>query len=107
LAFSRKQLLQPKVLDLNALVRETQKLLRRLLGEDIELQTVAASDLRAVEADPGQLTQVIMNLAVNARDAMPRGGRLTIETANVELDAAAAQQHVTMQPGRYVMIAVS
>ncbi len=107
LAFSRKQLLQPKVLDLNALVRETQKLLRRLLGEDIELQTVAATDLDAVEADPGQLGQVIMNLAVNARDAMPRGGQLTIETANVVLDDAAVQQHVTMRPGRYVMLAVS
>jgi PAS domain S-box-containing protein len=107
LAFSRKQMLQPKVLDLNGVVGNLDKLLRRLIGEDVELCTVAGSGLGTVKADPGQIEQVIMNLAVNARDAMPRGGKLTIETANVELDGLYAREHVSVQPGRYVMLAVS
>jgi PAS domain S-box-containing protein len=99
LAFSRQQVLAPRVLDLNGVVADMDRLLRRLIREDIQLRTVLASDLGAVRADPGQLEQVLMNLAVNARDAMPGGGRLTIETANVEGPDAT--------PGRYVMLAVS
>jgi PAS domain S-box-containing protein len=107
LAFSRKQILQPKVLDLNNVVSGVGTLLQRLIGEDIELRITPAPQLGSVEADPGQVEQVILNLAVNARDAMPRGGRLTIETANVELDAAYAREHVAVEPGSYVMLAVS
>jgi len=107
LAFSRKQVLQPKVLDLNAVVTSTEKMLRRLIGEDIELLTRRGSDLGSVEADPGQLEQMILNLAVNARDAMPRGGRLTIETANVELDPAFVRRHPGAQPGAHVALVVS
>jgi two-component system, cell cycle sensor histidine kinase and response regulator CckA len=107
LAFSRKQVLQPRVLDVNDVVSDMDALLRRLIGEDIELRTHSAPDLGSVSADPGQLGQIIMNLAVNARDAMPRGGRLTIETASVELDATYAMQHPPTTPGRYVMLAVS
>jgi len=107
LAFSRQQVLTPQVLDLNVLVANMEKLLRRLIGEDIELRTAPARDLAAVKADPSQLEQVIVNLAVNARDAMPQGGRLTIETANVELDQAYAEQHFPAQPGSYVLLAVS
>jgi len=107
LAFSRKQIVEPVVLDLNALVTDMGKLLRRLIGEDIELDTVLVPQLGHVKADPGQMEQVMMNLAVNARDAMPRGGKLTIETANVELDAEYARKHVTVQPGSYVLLAVS
>jgi two-component system, cell cycle sensor histidine kinase and response regulator CckA len=107
LAFSRQQVLERKVLDVNALTAHTEKMLRRLIGEDVELVTVLDPALRRVFADAGQLEQVIMNLAVNARDAMPRGGRLTIETANVELDEAYARLHGPVKPGSYVMIAVS
>jgi PAS domain S-box-containing protein len=107
LAFSRQQVLAPQVLDLNALVANMEKLLRRLIGEDIELRAALAPDLGAVKADPGQLEQVIVNLAVNARDAMPQGGRLTIETASVELDQAYEEQHFAAQPGSYVLLAVS
>ncbi len=107
LAFSRRQPLTPRVIDVNALVAEMDRLLRRLIGEDIEFRTVLATDLGPVRADAGQLEQVIMNLAVNARDAMPRGGKLTIETANAELDEAYAREHVTVRPGSAVMIAVS
>jgi two-component system cell cycle sensor histidine kinase/response regulator CckA len=107
LAFSRKQVLQPRILDLNAVVSETETMLRRLIGEDIQLMTVLDEHLGAVRADPGQMDQVLMNLAVNARDAMPRGGRLTIETGNVVLDQAYARQHAGVEPGHYVMLAVS
>jgi CheY-like chemotaxis protein len=107
LAFSRQQVLAPQILDLNLLVADVEKMLRRLIGEDIELRTALARDLGAVQADPGQLQQVIMNLAVNARDAMPQGGKLTIETADAELDETYAQEHVPTQAGRYVMLAVT
>ncbi|HYT03775.1 MAG TPA: response regulator [Gemmatimonadales bacterium] len=107
LAFSRQQVLQPRVLDMNAVVATTQKLLERLIGEDVKLVTVLAPDLGKVKVDPGQLEQVIMNLAVNARDAMPNGGRLTIETANVEMDEAYVRGHPLARSGRYVMLAVS
>ena len=107
LAFSRRQVLQPKVIDLNALVPEIEKMLRRLIGEDILFATVLHPHLGNVRADPGQIEQVIVNLAVNARDAMPDGGRLTIETRNVELDAEYAVDHPTVKPGRYVVLAVT
>jgi PAS domain S-box-containing protein len=107
LAFSRRQVLQPKVLDLNAIVEGLDKLLRRLMDEDIAMQTIVGKDLGRIKADPGQIEQVIMNLVVNARDAMPDGGRLTVETENVELDATYARDHATVRPGRYVMLAVS
>lgn len=107
LAFSRKQMLVPKVLDLNAVVTENFKMLTRLIGEDIELVMVPGNDLGPTEADPGQIEQVIMNLAVNARDAMPRGGKLTIETANVSLDEGYARLHPPAEPGEYVMLAIS
>lgn len=107
LAFSRRQMLQPAVLNLNELVAGMEGMLRRLIGENIELVAVCAPDLTSVKTDPHQLEQVIMNLAVNARDAMPEGGRLTLETANVKLDDAFVQEHVGAQPGAYAMLAVS
>ena len=107
LAFSRKQVLQPRVINLTSLVSNLDKLLRRLIGEDIELMTWTAPDLGLVKADPSQIEQVIMNLAVNARDAMPDGGRLTLETANVQLDSGYAVEHPGVIPGSYVMLAVS
>jgi PAS domain S-box-containing protein len=107
LAFSRMQVLQPKVIDLNTVVIEMGKLLPRLIGEDVELAIVTDPRLGRVKADPGQIEQVIMNLAVNARDAMPRGGKLLIETLNAELDEAYARRHPPLGPGRYVMLAVS
>ncbi len=107
LAFSRKQVLQPRVLDLNAVVAEMEKMLRRLIGEDVHLITVFDEGLEGVQADPGQMEQVLMTLAVNARDAMPRGGRLTIETANVDLDVTYARSRPGVQPGPHVMLAVS
>src|SRR6266508_144370 len=106
LAFSRRQVMQPKVLDLNALVLDIEKLLRRLIGEDILLASVLDRQLGHVRADPGQLQQVILNLAVNARDAMPGGGRLTIETRNVDLHEQYADEHRAVIPGRYVLLAV-
>ena len=106
LAFSRQQVLAPRVLDLNALVAEVQKMLRRLIGEDIELTTVQGPALGRVKADPGQIEQILMNLAVNARDAMPRGGKLLIETADIELDDAYARTRGVVTPGHYVMLAV-
>ncbi len=107
LAFSRKQVLQPRVLDLNAVVSNMSEMLRRLIGEDIALVTVLGPALGHVKADRGQIEQIIMNLAVNARDAMPHGGRLTLETANVDLDAAYARKHVEARPGPHVMLALS
>jgi two-component system, cell cycle sensor histidine kinase and response regulator CckA len=106
LAFSRKQVLDPKVLGLNAVVADTLKMLQRLIGEDIELITIQEPELGLVKADQGQIEQVIMNLAVNARDAMPKGGRLTIVTGNAELDETYARQHPAATPGSYVMLSV-
>jgi signal transduction histidine kinase len=107
LAFSRKQVLEPKVLDLNAIVSDTEKMLGRLIGEDVELTTTLKPGLGRVEVDPGQIEQVIMNLAVNARDAMPQGGQLTIETDNIDLDEVYALNHPEVEPGRYVMLAIA
>ncbi len=107
LAFSRKQMLQPAVLDLNAVVSNMGAMIRRLIGEDIDLVTVLEPALGRVKADPGQIQQIVMNLAVNARDAMSQGGRLTLETANVELDLAYARKHVGVRSGSYIMLALS
>lgn len=107
LAFSRQQVLDPKVLNLNSIVVETEKMLRRLIGEDVELETKLAADLGSVKADPGQVEQIVMNLAVNARDAMPLGGKLTIETSDAELDEEYAWQHVPCVPGSYVALIVT
>ena len=107
LAFSRKQILEMQVLDLNQVLQRLDKMLRRVIGEDIELVSSLSEFIWKVKADPGQMEQVIMNLAVNARDAMPEGGKLTIETANVELDEEYANKHIAVQPGRYVMFSVS
>ncbi len=107
LAFSRQQVLEPKVLDLNAIVHHTDKMLSRLIGEDIILSLSLAEGLSRVKADPGQIEQVLMNLVVNARDAMPQGGRLTIETSNVDLDNGYTQYHLEVEAGPYVMFAVS
>jgi len=107
LAFSRRQVLQPKVLDLNKLVTSLSTMLQRLIGEDIDLRLVLPPDLGRVSADPGQVEQVLMNLVVNARDAMPKGGFLTLETENVTLDGEYAGRHIAVRPGNYVMLAVS
>ena len=107
LAFSRQQVLQPQTLNLNSIVANLDNMLRRLIGEHIEVQTVLADDLGSVTVDPGQLEQVLMNLVLNSRDAMPQGGKLTIETANVELDESYAVEHREVTPGRYVRLAVT
>jgi len=107
LAFSRKQILAPRLLDVNTLVHDAENLLRRLIGEHIELTTVLTPGLWPVRADPVQLEQVIINLVVNSRDAMPKGGRLRIETGNARLDAAYAQKHLDVRPGHYVRLAVA
>ncbi len=107
LAFSRKQMLAPKILNVQSVVAEMEKILRRLIGEDVQLETSSAPDLGLIKADRSQIEQVILNLAVNARDAMPQGGRLTIETANVELDASYSHPPAVLSPGRYVMLAVT
>lgn len=107
LAFSRRQVMQPHTFNLNKLVTNLDEMLRRLIGEDIKIVTRTASDLGLVRADISQLEQVIMNLAVNARDAMPQGGELVLETANVELDEAYARSEVGVRPGRYILLSVS
>jgi len=107
LAFSRKQMLAPKILDLNEVVTENLKMLTRVIGEDIDLVMVPAAVLGSVRADAGQIDQVIMNLALNARDAMPSGGKLTIETSNVSLDEEYARFHAPLRPGDYVMLSIS
>jgi two-component system cell cycle sensor histidine kinase/response regulator CckA len=107
LAFSRQQVLEAKVLDLGLSVAGMEKMLRRLLGADIDLTLLPASGLWNVKADPGQIEQILMNLAVNARDAMPHGGKLTIETSNVDLNDDYARAHHDVRAGSYVMLAVS
>jgi two-component system, cell cycle sensor histidine kinase and response regulator CckA len=107
LAFGRKQILAPVVLDLNSLMTETEKMLRRLIGEDIELTTILQNGLGRVKADPGQVEQIIMNLVVNARDAMPTGGRLTIETDNTVLSKLQAREHAELPPGPYTRLTVT
>jgi len=107
LAFSRKQLIEPKVLDLNDIISSLHKMLARLIGEDIELKTVPGKSLGAVKVDPGQIEQILVNLAINARDAMPDGGTLLVETGDVELDEEYCRRHSNAQPGGFVMLAVS
>jgi len=106
LAFSRKQMLQPEALNMNAVVGGMERMLGRLIGDNIELVTVLSPNLGTARADPAQIEQMILNLAINARDAMPEGGRLILETANVDLDAQYAQHHLDVKPGGYVMLAV-
>ncbi len=107
LAFSRKQVIEPRVLDMNDVLTNLEKMLRPLIGEDIELRVIPAPQPGQIKADPAQVEQVILNLAVNARDAMPRGGKLVIETTNAELDEGYARTHAEATPGIYVMLAVS
>jgi len=107
LAFSRQQVLAPKVLNLNDIVNDTEKMLRRLIGEDVVLATKLSPNLGRVKADPGQIEQVLMNLAVNARDAMTHGGSLTIETQSVTLDQSYCKPFADLEPGKYVLLAVS
>lgn len=107
LTFSRKQVVQPQILNLNAIVNELETMLRRLIGENIELTTMLEPQLGRVKTDPGQMEQVLMNLVINARDAMPQGGTLTITTSNVILDKAQTRQHIGVNPGAYVKLTVS
>jgi signal transduction histidine kinase/ActR/RegA family two-component response regulator len=107
LAFSRKQVMETRVIDLNSLVTEMEKMLGRILGEDVALHSVLSDDLELIKADPGQIQQVIMNLVVNAREAMPQGGKLTIETTEVYLDDEYAHQRVDINPGIFVMLTVN
>lgn len=107
LAFSRRQVLQPVFLDLNAIVKHTETMLGRMLGDDVTLNSTLSHDLGTVRADPSQIEQVLMNLTVNARDAMPQGGKITIATANVKIDQAYSRQHPYLKPGPYVMLTVS
>ncbi len=107
LAFSRKQIIKPEVLDINALLKNLEKMLRRVIGEHIDIVVALADDIGRIKVDPAQIEQVFMNLALNARDAMPRGGKLTIETVNADLDDVYAKDHAEVVTGRYVMIAVT
>jgi two-component system, cell cycle sensor histidine kinase and response regulator CckA len=107
LAFSRRQVLQPVFLDLNAIVKHTGTMLGRLLGDHVTLSNVLCHDLGTIKADPSQIEQVLMNLAVNARDAMPEGGKITLRTANVKIDQAYSRQHPYLKPGPYVMLSVA
>ncbi len=108
LAFSRKQVIRPEVLNLNGVINETEKMLKRMIGEDIEFQTILKPELWKVHMDSGQVDQIIINIAVNARDAMPQGGKLTIETTNVDLDKNYLSEHgIEGSPGHYVMLAIS
>lgn len=107
LAFGRKQVLQPTIVNLNAIIVDVDKMLRRLISENVEIVTRPAPRLGAIKADPGQIEQVLLNLVINARDAMPGGGTLTLETANVELDQAYTDEHAGVRPGPHVMLAVS
>ncbi|MEO6446028.1 MAG: ATP-binding protein, partial [Gemmatimonadaceae bacterium] len=107
LSFARRQVIEPKVLDLNQLTTNVERMLRRLIGEDVELETSLAHAVWRVRADPSQLEQVLVNLAVNGRDAMPNGGRLTIETSNVVLDEGYRERHAAVVPGKYVLLSVS
>jgi PAS domain S-box-containing protein len=107
LTFSRSSTVQPRVLDVNERLKDVSKLLRPLMGDDVEILIVAKSPAAVVEADPGQLDQIVVNLAVNARDAMPRGGKFILETRSEQFDEAFAEQHQNMAPGKYVLLAVS
>ncbi|NLH48919.1 MAG: response regulator [Myxococcales bacterium] len=107
LGFSRKQHIEPRVLDLNELIANLEKILIRLIGEDVALRVIPGKKLGAVKADQGQFEQILVNLAINARDAMPEGGRLLIETANIDLDEEYCRRHTQLQPGKYVVLAVS
>jgi two-component system, cell cycle sensor histidine kinase and response regulator CckA len=107
LAFSRRQIMEMKVFNLNVLMKDLDKMLRRIIGEDIDLLTLLSPDLGSVKADPGQVEQAILNLAVNARDSMPRGGKLIIETANADLDDAYTRTHMGVTPGHYVTFSIS
>jgi len=107
LAFSRKQIIKPKVLDLNELIKNLNKMLQRLIGEHIELRTFSKGSLSLIKSDPSQVEQIIINLAVNARDAMPNGGKLTIETADASLDAEYCKKHPHVEAGNYVLLAIS
>jgi CheY-like chemotaxis protein len=107
LAFSRRQVMQPVVMDVNVTVGHTEKMLRRLIGEDVELVLILPADIGNIKADPNHIEQAIVNLALNARDAMPKGGRITVETANARLDETYARTHMGVKPGDFVMVAVS
>jgi len=107
LTFSRQHVVEPQVLDLNTIVTGTDKMLRRVIGEDVEVVTILGSSLGAIKADPGQLEQVILNLAINSRDAMPQGGKLTIETSSVKLAETTIYRHGELAPGKYVVLSVS
>src|SRR6185295_1215982 len=107
LAFSRKQVFQPKVLNVSDVIGVMEKMVRRLIGEDIELTTLFEEDAGNIKADPGQIEQVVLNMAINARDAMPSGGKLTIRTSNVTIDQASSFKNRNMEVGEYVMLSIS